>query len=136
VNKVLGVAIITLALAIIITPQFLNCEAQGRILTLANGTTTPMKCLWSARAEIAAGVPVLIIGAMTLFVRRKESYRYLGLLGTILGVFVLLIPTALIGVCRTAMVCNTVMRPSLMLFGSLVIVAFLTGLVLSFRKWE
>jgi hypothetical protein len=132
-RKVLGVAIIGLALAIIITPQFLNCEAQGRMLTLANGTTTPMRCFWSARAEIGVGIPILAIGIMMLFVRRKENFRYLGLLGTILGIFVLLIPTTLIGVCKTTMVCNTVMRPSLMLFGSLAIVGFLTGLALSLR---
>jgi hypothetical protein len=135
-RKVLGVAIIGLALAIIITPQYLNCEAQGRMLTLANGTTTPMKCFWSARAEIATGVPILAIGSMMLFVRRKESLWYLGILGIIFGVFVLLIPTSLIGVCKTTMICNTVMRPSLIVFGSLVTASFLTGLALSLRKGD
>lgn len=133
-NRVLGVAIIALSLAIIVTPQFLNCDAQGRVLTLANGSTAPMRCLWSARAEIGVGVPIFTIGAMMLFTRRKESTRYLGMLGAILGVFVMLIPTSLIGVCKTAMVCNTVMRPSLVVFGSVVTAAFLTGVTLSFRK--
>ena len=135
-NKVLGVAIMGLALATIITPQFLNCYAHGYMLTLASGTTTPMKCLWSARAEIATGVPLLGIGAMMLFVHGKESLRYLGTLGTILSIFVLLIPTVLIGTCKSMMVCNTVMRPSLMVFGSLTGVACVTGLALSFWKKE
>ena len=135
-NKVLGAAIIALALAISITPQFLNCQAQGHMLTLASGTTTPMKCLWSARAEIATGVPLLITGAMMLFVRRKESLRYLGSLGTVLSVFVLLIPTTLIGTCKSMMVCNTVMKPSLLVFGSLAGIACISGLAFSFRKKE
>ena len=135
-NKILGIAIIGLALAISITPQFLNCQAHGYMLTLASGTTTPMKCLWSARAEIATGVPLLAIGVMMLFARRRESLRYLGTLGTMLSIFVLLIPTALIGTCKSMMVCNTVMRPSLMVFGSLAGVVCIAGLVLSFWKRE
>ena len=135
-NKILGVVVIALALAIAITPQFLNCEAHGHTLTLANGATTPMRCYWSARAEIATGAPLIGIGVMMLFVRRKESLGYLGALGTILSIFVLLIPTVLIGTCRSMMVCNTVMKPSLMLFGSLIGVTCVAGMALSFWKKE
>lgn len=133
-NKVLGIAIIALALAIIAIPQVTNCEAQGRMLTLANGKTTPMKCTWTARAEIATGVPILAIGSMMLFARRKESLRYLGGLGAILGIFAIALPTFLIGVCSGNMVCHTIMRPSLLTFGSGVIAASLLGVALSLRK--
>ena len=133
-SKGLGVAIIVLALAIAIIPQFTNCEAQGRQLTLANGTTTPMKCTWTARAEIATGVPLLAVGSMMLFIRKRESLGYLGGLGMILGVFAMLLPTSLIGVCSGPMVCHTVMKPSLLTLGSLVIAASLTGVMLSLRK--
>ena len=135
-RKVLGVAIIALALAITIIPQFTNCGAQGRQLTLANGTTTPMKCTWTARAEIATGIPILALGSMMLFVRKKESLRYLGVSGMTLGVFVMLLPTSLIGVCSGAMLCHTVMQPSLLALGSLVTAASLTGVMLSLRKGE
>jgi hypothetical protein len=135
-NKVFGVVLIALALAIVIIPQFTNCEAQGRMLTLANGTTTPMKCTWTARAEIATGVPILAIGAMMLFARKRESLRYLGGLGGVLGVFAMLLPTALIGVCSSNMVCHTVMKPSLLTFGALVTAASVIGITLSFRKGE
>jgi hypothetical protein len=133
-NKVLGVLIIALALAIIVIPQFTSCEAQGRMLTLANGKTTPMKCTWTARAEIATGVPVLVIGLMMLFANKKESQRYLGGLGAILGIFVMLLPTVLIGVCSGNMVCHTVMKPSLLTLGTLVTAFGLIGMMLSFRK--
>jgi hypothetical protein len=135
-NKVLGVAIIALALAIIIIPQFTNCEAQGRMLTLASGKTTPMKCTWTARAEIATGVPIFALGAMMFFVRKRESLRYLGGLGAILGVFAMLLPSVLIGVCSGNMVCHTVMKPSLLTFGALVTAASLVGITLSLRKGE
>jgi hypothetical protein len=133
-NKVLGVAVIALAMAIIIIPQFTNCESRGRMLTLASGKTTPMKCTWTARAEIATGVPLLAIGSMMLFVRKRESLRYLGGIGSVLGVFAMLLPTVLIGVCSGDMVCHTVMKPSLLTFGALVTVASVMGMVLSFRK--
>ena len=70
-KKFLGMAIIVLALAITIIPQFTNCAGTGTLMTLANGTTAPMKCTWTARAEIATGVPILAIGAMMLFVAEK-----------------------------------------------------------------
>ena len=135
-NKVLGVALVVLALAVISIPQFTTCESQGRTLALANGKTTPMKCTWTARAEIAAGVPVLAIGAMMLFARKKESLRFLGGLGAVLGVFTMLLPTSLIGVCSGAMVCHTVMKPSLLTLGSVITAAGLAGMVLSMRKNE
>jgi hypothetical protein len=136
VKMVLGVAIIALALAIIAVPQFTSCGAQGRVLTLANGKTTPMKCTWTARAEIATGVPILGVGSLMLFARRKESLRYLGLLGMILGVLVMLLPTTLIGVCSGSMPCNTVMRPSLLTFGAFVTAASLTAVALSLKEGE
>jgi hypothetical protein len=133
-KNALGITVMALALAIIITPQFLNCSAQGHAMTLANGKTAPMKCLWSARAEIAVGIPILASGAAMLFARKKESLRYLGILGSILGIFVILIPTTLIGVCNSTMVCNTVMRPSLILLGSLTTAISLAQIILSSRK--
>ncbi len=135
-RKVLGVTIIALALAITIIPQFTNCQAQGHLLKLADGRTVPMKCTWTARAEIATGVPILAVGSMMLFTRKRESLRHLGVLGLILGVLVMLLPTSLIGVCSSSMLCNTVMKPSLLAFGSLVTAASLIGVTLSLRKGE
>ena len=133
-NKILGVTLLVLALAISITPQFLDCNAQGHVMTMANGKTVPMVCLWTARAEIAEGIPLFAAGVMMFLARRKESLQYLNILGIILGICVMLLPTVLIGVCDTTMVCTTVMRPSLLTFGSLVILTSLIGILLSMRK--
>jgi len=128
----LGVAIIALALAIVVTPQFLKCPPEK----MANGTTMIMPCNYTASAEIATGVPILAVGSMLVFIRKKESLRYLGLVGVILGAFVILLPTSLTGVCSGPMPCRTVMKPSLLTFGSLVIVTSVTGMVSSFKKGE
>jgi hypothetical protein len=132
--KILGVIILILALGIAIIPQFTTCESQGRSLTLANGTNVPMKCNWTAKGEIAVAVPFFGVGMMMLASRRKESQRYLSIFGLLLGIMAILLPTNLIGVCSTMMVCNTVMRPSLIALGSVAIITSLVGMVISFRQ--
>jgi hypothetical protein len=132
----LGVFLVVLGLAIAIIPQFTNCEAQGRRLTLASGATTPMKCTWTARAELATGIPILGIGAMIVFARRNETLRYMGGLSLIMGVFAMLLPTRLIGVCSSSMQCHTVMQPSLLTFGGLVIGSGIAVMALSLRKGQ
>ena len=73
-----------------------------------------MKCFWSARAEIIAGVPLLALGVLLLFARRKETIRVIGIVTAIIGVLTILIPTTIVGTCANpAMVCNTEMKPSL-----------------------
>lgn len=134
-NKFLGITLIVIALAIAIIPAFTDCHSQGRSLSLANGGTTDMKCHWTAQAEIASGVPLLAVGAMMVVARRKKNLISLGVMGGILGIFAILLPTQLIGVCQTTMLCNTAMRPSLIALGSLAIIGSLGAMVLA-RKME
>ena len=51
--KILAGLIIVLALVIGIVPQFTDCQSHGRAIALANGTTVPMKCHWTARRHWA-----------------------------------------------------------------------------------
>jgi hypothetical protein len=130
--KILGVAILALALAIAILPQYSTCASDGKYLTLANGRTIPMKCSWTARAEIAVGAPLAVVGAMMVFSRRKESKRNLAVLGITLGAMAILLPTKLIGVCAMPTnSCVTVLKPSMLALGSVVIGLSLVGLVMS-----
>jgi hypothetical protein len=133
--RVLAIVLVVLALVIGIVPQFLDCQAQGRApLKLANGNTVPMKCLWTARAEIATGIPLLAVGIVMTFSRRKESRRGLALMGVVLGVMTILLPTTLIGVCASeAMACNSTMKPLLTLAGTLVMGVSMVSLVVAQR---
>jgi len=122
--KVVASIIIILALLIAIVPQFTDCESQGKMLTLESGKQVSMKCHWTARAEIAVGVPLLIVGLLMLAGKRKESIRNLGIVGAVLGLMAVLLPGVLIGVCSNDdMICNSLMDPALILMGVLVIVA-------------
>ena len=135
--KVVAGILIVLALIVIIVPQFTNCAAEGRSLTLDNGKTVLMKCAWSARAELALGIPLLALGALLALARRKETVRSLSILGAIIGVLVILIPTSLIGVCASAMMdCNSILKPTMIVCGILALLASIAALVLNETKAE
>ncbi len=93
-TKFFGLLVVALGIAIAVVPQFNNCYHDGKSIALANGGTTPMKCVWTARAELATGLPLLAVGAMMTASRRKESLRNLSVMGVVLGVFVMLRPTS------------------------------------------
>jgi hypothetical protein len=82
-------------------------------------------------------VPLLVLGILFLVNNNKLVIRSLSILGIVLGILIFLIPTTLIGVCASAeMLCNSVMRPILILCGILVVVASSVGLWLSFNKQD
>ena len=135
--KILGIGMIVLALVVGIVPLFTDCQSQGRALTLENGKTVPMKCHWTGRAELVAAFPLAGMGLVTTLSRKKETGRAMGVMGLMLGALAILVPTNLVGVCSTAsMLCHSVMQPTLIGAGALVIV--LSGIVLvrSFGKDE
>ena len=63
---------------------------------------------------------------------KEETIRaqYEAALGLVLGAFAILLPTALIGVCANPeMICNLVMKPTLVFAGMLAMGTSLIGLV-------
>ena len=135
--KIAAAIIIVLALVIGILPQFTDCQSQGRAIALQNGKTVPMKCHWTAIAEIGMAVPLVGVGTVMGVSKRKESRRIIAGLGALLGVFVILFPTRLIGVCASAdMLCNSVMKPTLILSGIVIIAISLATLIISERQPE
>jgi len=83
-----------------------------------------MKCHWTGIAEIGVAVPLLLVGIFDITSKRKETFNLLSLMGVVLGALVILFPTVLIGVfANPEMLCNMVMKPGLVLSGSLAIIA-------------
>lgn len=123
-KKGLSILMILFAIGIGVIPLFTDCESQGRTLTLQDGRTTSMKCHWTAIAEVGVGITLGLSGLMLLFSQRKETDRSLSIMGIAAGALAILFPTVLIGVCaNAAMLCNMLMRPTLILLGILAIAA-------------
>ncbi len=128
-NKSMGILIIALALVIAIVPIFTDCLANGRSLTTADGRSVPMKCHWTAIAEIGLAIPLALVGILNFTSKRKESLRSLNLISLTLGALVILFSTVLIGVCPNPMMeCNMVEKPVLIMSGILVMGASLITL--------
>lgn len=127
----LALTLALLAMLISLVPQMTDCESQGRALTLADGRQIAMKCHWTARAEMGVGFSIFALGALLFFSHSRETRMTLSLLGIVLGVFVILLPTVLVGVCMSPeMLCNSLMKPLLILTGSLVVAISLAGTIL------
>ncbi len=135
--KVLAIAVMILAVLIAVVPMFTDCESHGKMLTLPDGRQISMKCHWTGRAELGLGLPLLAVGAMMVFSRRKESRRWLGIGGLTLGAVAVLLPTELIGVCMSPdMPCVSTMKPALLLMGALVMGIGLATVVVSRGREE
>ncbi len=133
-NRVLGISIVVMALVIGIAPLFTDCLSQGKSLSLANGKTVPMKCHWTAIAEIGVAIPLGLVGILTAVNRRKDILGVLSIFGLALGGLAILFPTSLIGVCANPMMtCNMIMKPTLITSGIVTMVVSAGILVTSLR---
>ena len=120
--KAIGAILVILALVIGIVPQFTDCLAQGKAITLPNGNTMPMKCHWTRQAEVAVALPLLAVGVLMILSRRKATQRALAVVGIALGAAAILIPAYLIGVCASdEMICSMLMKPTLLFAGALTV---------------
>jgi len=116
--KIIAIVLMISGLVTIFVPSFYTCAAYGKAIQLPSGKSIPMKCLWTARAEIGIGVLLLAVGIFLFISRKLESRRFLSILALIVGIFIILFPTALIGVCiNPDMPCVVLMKPILLLIG-------------------
>ncbi len=135
-TRLFGIIILVMAFVVAILPQFSTCESQGRLLSLANGNSVPMKCSWTARGEFALSLPLMAVGAL-MVVSRREGSRNLAIVGGILGIFVALLPVSVIGVCATpTMLCASVMKPAMMAAGTIIAASCVASVFVSQREPE
>lgn len=121
-NKTMGLVLFVLALVIAVVPVFTDCQSQGRSLTTKDGKIVPMKCHWTGIAEIGVAVPLGLTGIFNLRKQRKDTARLQAIMGAASGTLAILFPAFLIGVCPNPdMICNMIMRPTLIAAGVLAI---------------
>jgi hypothetical protein len=129
-NKVLGIGLVALALAIAIVPHFTSCHSTSTELS------AKMPCQQTASAEIVVGAPLAVVGASAFLSKKKGALIPLSLIGVALGVSAILLPTVLVGVCPGGLMhCNVYMKPLLIVFG-MGTVMLSAGLAASSRKYK
>ena len=93
-----------------------------------------MKCHWTGRIELFIGISIALLGLLKLL--SSDAKYQLGLNAGILvnALGVILTPTLLIGVCgMKTMHCASVAKPTLIVFGILILAA---TLIQSFITWK
>lgn len=132
-TTVIAVILIIVGVLIVIIPWTILpvCEAVGQSSPHAmkmDKSTPMMKCGYSARAETGAGILVSLLGLTLLVLPRRDSRRTAGILAIGLGIYVILLPVVLTGVCGTPTApCVIGTKPGWILLG---IITILSGLIL------
>lgn len=135
--KVVSLVLFVLALFVAIYPQFYTCQSHGFSIALPKGTI-PMKCLYTAHAQMALGIMVAIAAVGLWFLREKETRTILSILGIVGGFLILMTVTRApgvgIGICvNPDMPCVIYMRPAIYMVAPLIMAASAVGLVLSLK---
>ena len=114
-------------LLIVLTPNWLLPVCEG-LLELASGKHVPMRCFWTARAEMVMGGLILLAGLMLAFIRSAEGRRRLSHQIAFLGLATILIPLFIIPTCDNPdMACNVGTKPALLLLGGITLALGLFG---------
>lgn len=83
-----------------------------------------MKCHWTVKAELGAGLLIALLGVFLLIFRSGQIRLGLSLALILNGILALLIPTVLIGVCGSLhMTCRSLALPALTILSGIVITA-------------
>jgi hypothetical protein len=135
---IVATILIILGVLVAVTPWFIFpvCEAKGTSGDSTEGmhvdSAKHMKCWYTAVYESGVGILILLTGLVLIALPGRLSRRTIGILDVVLGAVVLLIPTALIGVCASANApCRIGTLPALILLGVLTAV---TGIYLVISK--
>ncbi|MDR0919936.1 MAG: DUF4418 family protein [Oscillospiraceae bacterium] len=97
-------------------------------------TKKHMKCWYTGRWEIGVGSLISVLGLLLILLKKRERRIALSIAAFLSGIFALLIPTVIVGVCGNKnMDCNAIALPALIIFSSVVIIAAAVNTVFLFK---
>ena len=92
-----------------------------------------MRCGTSTTVDAVLGLALLVIAVFAASILKKKAHVILSALSLVVGVFVSLVPTVIVGVCPHAqMACHVIAGPVLAVFG--VLIALFAALNLIYLK--
>jgi|WetSurMetagenome_2_1015567.scaffolds.fasta_scaffold150346_2 hypothetical protein len=132
ITYVLTAVLVILGILIAITSWYIFpvCEMEGKFVETKAGKLLPMKCGYTARAEVGIGALVVLAGVALMAFPSRDGRRALGTMVVGLGAVTALMVTTLIGMCAVAdHVCRIGTEPALILLG---VVTLIVGLYMMF----
>ena len=92
-----------------------------------------MRCGTSTTVDAVLGLVLLVIAVLAAWFLKKKAHVILSALSLVVGVFVSLVPTVIVGVCPHAhMACHAITAPVLALTG--VVIALFAAVNLVYLK--
>lgn len=131
-NK-LGWIAVAVGVLILLTPWILPvCKG---LLELANGKQAPMRCFWTARAEILLAALVVFTGIQLALAKETEAFKKVSNMVILSGLAVVLTPLYIMPTCMNPeMACNIGTKPALLILGGLTFILGLVGRLSERRK--
>lgn len=133
-SRIFGLVVIVTGLLVALVPNVILPVCEELVKT-AMGTSIPMRCHYTATAEIGVGFLLAVAGA--LFFVYGGPFKINGVLSAMilaLGVVTILIPTVLIGTCAAPdHPCNVGSKPALILLGAFTLLLGAGGVWQSWR---
>lgn len=125
--------------AVTVVLGILIAVAPQTFASVCKVTEKPMKCFWTARAEIFPGISIAVFASLQIIFALKESNIQANLALTLAiitnAIGVILVPSALIGVCAKPMMhCHSVTKPFLIVAAILIILAVALQTALALRQ--
>ncbi len=132
ISKGLGVVAVVIGFLVAIVPHYVFpvCQYVGMLIETSAGKYLPMKCYWTATAEIGLGAAIVLVGLLLIVSKQTETRRVLGTILAALGILVALVPTYLIGVCAMPdHPCRLATQPALILLGVVTVIVGIVAIV-------
>ncbi len=96
-----------------------------------------MRCNYTADVEIGIGILIALLGIVSLFITSSKVRLGISIAQIIIGILIILIPTFLIGVCKSKeMLCHMAALPFLIFIGFVTIMTSTVKFVYLFKKGE
>ncbi len=125
-NKAIAIFTIIFGLLAAIGPR--------TIFPVCSAAEMKMRCYYTANAELVVGILAAAVGAALLFVADRKLKIALSAIVSILGLLIILFPTAITGVCGNLMMhCVSLTKPSLIVIGVFEILTGVASVIFSLQ---
>ncbi|MFZ5639236.1 MAG: DUF4418 family protein [Bacillota bacterium] len=134
ISKIIALASALTGILVMLVPRYIFpvCQFYGRFIETKAGKLIPMRCFYTAQAELAVGAVIFFSALALIFARQAETRKTVSMILVLLGLVVIFLPALLIGVCKDpSMPCHAGTLPALTILGGALVILSLLGAYLA-----